>query len=149
MSTLKILTYENELLHKVCKNVLKFDENLWNLLDDMKQTLLASSGVGLAAPQVGVLKRAFIIFVNNNFFEVINPKILKTSGSQCSQEGCLSIPGKYAQVTRPKTVFLEFFDRFGGKITLSGSDLLARAILHENDHLNGILFTQHLKGGNQ
>ncbi len=149
MATLKILTYENDLLHKVCKNVTHFDENLWSLLDDMKQTLHASSGVGLAAPQIGVLKRVFIIFVNNNFFEVINPKILKTSGSQCSQEGCLSIPGKFAEVTRPKTVSLEFFDRFGNKLTLSGSDLLARAILHENDHLNGILFTEYLKGGNR
>lgn len=146
MSTLKILTFENEILHKVCKPVVHFDENLWNLLDDMKQTLLSKEGAGLAAPQVGVLKRAFIVYVNNDFFEVINPKIIKTSGTQCEQEGCLSIPGKYAKVTRPKFVIVEFVDRFGNKITLSGNDFLARAICHENDHLNGILYTDLLKG---
>lgn len=146
MSTLKILTYENELLHKVCKPVIKFDDNLWNLLDDMKETLLTSGGVGLAAPQVGVLKRVFIVNVNNSFFEVINPKILKTSGSQCGQEGCLSVPGKYANVTRPNFVMVEFVDRLGYKMTLSATDFMARAILHENDHLNGILYIDLLKG---
>ncbi len=146
MATLKILTKENEILRKISKSVTKFDENLWTLLDDMKGTLTASTGVGLAAPQVGVLKRAFIIMVNGSFFEVINPKILKTSGSQCGQEGCLSIPGRYENVTRPNFVCVEFFDRFGNKMTLSATDFMARAILHENDHLNGVLFIDHLRG---
>jgi len=146
MSTLKILTFENEILHKVCKPVVHFDENLWDLLDDMKETLLFNKGVGLAAPQVGVLKRAFVINVNSCFFEVLNPKILKISGSQCGQEGCLSIPGKYADVTRPNFVTVEFVDRFGKRMTLCATEFMARAILHENDHLNGILYTDLLKG---
>jgi peptide deformylase len=148
MSTLKILTAENEILHKTCKPVTRFDEDLWTLLDDMKATLSSAKGVGLAGPQVGVLKRVFVIDVNGCVFEVVNPRIVKTSGTQCGPEGCLSIPGKFAEVTRPKFATVEFFDRYNNKMTLSGSDLLARALLHENDHLNGILYTDLLKGKN-
>jgi len=141
----KILTQENEILRKVSKPVVKFDDNLHELLDDMKQTLEKSTGVGLAAPQVGVLKRVFVIMVNNCYFEVINPKIVKTSGSQCGQEGCLSVPGRYDNVTRPKIVTIEFVDRFNNKMSLTACDFMARALCHENDHLNGVLFIDYLK----
>lgn len=140
MAQLKILTQENEILRKTSKVVTKFDDNLYKLLDDMKETLIKSKGVGLSAVQVGVLKRVFIINLNNDFFEVINPKIIKTSGRQCGEEGCLSIPGKYAEVVRPKTVTIEFVDRFNNKMTITANDFMARAFCHENDHLNGVLY---------
>ena len=145
MATRKIITEGDEILRKVCKPVVNFDENLHQLLDDMKETLERSTGVGLAAPQVGVLKRVFVILLNNCYFEVVNPKIVKTVGTQCGQEGCLSVPGRFDNVTRPKTVTIEFYDRFGNKMAVTASDFMARAFCHENDHLNGILFIDYAK----
>ena len=144
MALRKILTQENEILHKTAKPVVNFDENLHELLDDMKETLEKSGGVGLAAPQVGVLKRVFVIMLNNCYFEVVNPKIVKTCGTQIGEEGCLSVPGRYEKISRPKQVTIEFFDRFGNKMVLTAVDFMARALCHENDHLNGILFTEYL-----
>lgn len=144
MAIRKIITQENELLRKVSKPVTKFDESLWDLLDDMKETLIKSTGVGLAGVQVAVLKRVFVISVNNTYFEVINPKITSFSGTQNGPEGCLSIPGKQCNVTRPNKVTLEFFDRFGNPLTLIATDFMARAICHENDHLDGILYVDHV-----
>ena len=145
MAIRKIITQENEMLRKISKPVTKFDENLWDLLDDMKETLIKSTGVGLAAVQIAVLKRIFVISVNNTYFEAINPKIISFSGTQTGQEGCLSIPGKQCNVTRPNKVTVEFFDRFGNPITLTATDFMARAICHENDHLDGILYIDHVK----
>ena len=145
MALRKILTQENEILHKVCKPVVRFDENLFTLLDDMKETLEKANGVGLAAPQVGVLKRLFVISVNNCYFEVINPRIVKTCGKQTGPEGCLSVPNKFENVTRAKTVTIEFEDRFENKMSITASDLMARAFLHESDHLDGILYVDLLK----
>ncbi len=148
MAIRKIITLENDMLRKISKPVTKFDESLWDLLDDMKDTLIKSTGVGLAAIQVAVLKRIFVISVNNTYFEVINPKITFMSGTQTGQEGCLSIPGKQCKVTRPNKVTVEFYDRFGNPMTLTATDFMARAICHENDHLDGILYIDHVKPKN-
>ena len=148
MALRKIITEENEILRKVSKVVTRFDESLWDLLDDMKETLIKSTGVGLAAPQVAVLKRVFVIMVNNTYFEAINPKIVKVSGTQTGPEGCLSIPGKQCNVTRPNKVTVDFYDRYGNPMSLTAVDFMARAICHENDHLDGVLYVDHVKGKN-
>ncbi len=148
MAIRKIITEENEILRKTSKLVTRFDENLWDLLDDMKETLIKSTGVGLAAPQVAVLKRVFVLMVNNSYIEVINPKIVKTSGTQKGPEGCLSIPNKQYNVTRPNKVTIDFFDRYGNPMSLTAVDFMARAICHENDHLDGILYIDHVNKKN-
>lgn len=140
MALRKILTDKDPSLRKVSKPVTKFDENLEILLDDMQETLKKANGVGLAAPQVGVLKRVVLLWVNNMFVELINPEITYTEGSQCGEEGCLSSPGIYKKVTRPYIATVKGQDRYGYEFTLTGEALLARAICHECDHLNGILF---------
>ncbi len=145
MALRKILTEENDILRKTSKKVVSFDENLWELLDDMKETLLHSTGVGLSAVQVGVLKRVFVINLNNQYFEVINPKIVKREGKQKGQEGCLSVPNRFEDISRPKTVTIEFVDRFNFPMTVKATDFMARAFCHESDHLDGILFTDYLK----
>lgn len=148
MALRKIITLENEILRKVSKPVTRFDENLWDLLDDMKETLIKSTGVGLAAPQVAVLKRVFVLMVNNSYIEVINPKIVKTSGTQKGPEGCLSIPNKQSNITRPNKVTVDFFDRYGNPMSLTAVDFMARAICHEYDHLDGILYIDHIEKKN-
>lgn len=145
MALRKIITQENEILRKKSKVVQKFDESLWDLLDDMKETLIKAQGAGLAAPQVAVLKRAFVIMVNNDYIEFVNPTITKVSGVQTGQEGCLSIPKRYETVSRPQKVSVEFFDRYGNKMILTAVDFMARAICHENDHLDGVLYIDHVK----
>lgn len=145
MALRKIITEENPILRKVSKEVKNFDENLWELLDDMKETLIKAQGAGLASPQVAVLKRAFIIMVNNDYIEFVNPKILSQSGSQKGNEGCLSIPKQFLKVKRPRKVTVEFFDRFGNKMTLTCEDFMARAVCHEYDHLDGILYVDRVK----
>ena len=148
MALRKIITIENDILRKVSKPVTRFDESLWDLLDDMKETLIKSTGVGLAAPQVAVLKRVFVLMVNESYIEVVNPKIVKVSGSQSGPEGCLSIPGKQCSVTRPNKVTVDFFDRYGNPMSLTAVDFMARAICHENDHLDGVLYIDHVKPKN-
>ena len=148
MALRKIITIENDILRKVSKPVTRFDESLWDLLDDMKETLIKSTGVGLAAPQVAVLKRVFVLMVNESYIEVVNPKIVKVSGSQSGPEGCLSIPGKQCSVTRPNKVTVDFFDRYGNPMSLTAVDFMARAICHENDHLDGVLYVDHVKPKN-
>lgn len=130
----------DEILYKQCKEVKNFDEKLAILLDDMYETMKAADGVGLAAPQVGILKRAVVVDIGEGKIELINPVIIKSGGSQIGQEGCLSVPGVYGEVKRPKTVTVEACDRFGNKFTIEGEDLLARAFCHEIDHLSGSLF---------
>ena len=148
MAQRKIITIENDILRKISKPVTRFDESLWDLLDDMKETLIKSTGVGLAAPQVAVLKRVFILMVNESYIEVINPKIVKVSGTQSGPEGCLSIPGKQCNVSRPSKVTVDFFDRYGNPMSLTAVDFMARAICHENDHLDGVLYIDHVKPKN-
>ncbi len=140
MAIRNILTDKDPVLRKVSKPVRNIDANLEELLDDMKETLIKANGVGLAAPQVGILKRVAIIMLNGMYFEMINPEIIDSEGTQCGDEGCLSSPGIFKKVTRANKVTVRAFDRYGFEFTLTGEDLLARAIQHECDHLDGILF---------
>lgn len=123
--------------------VTKFNNNLHKILDDMADTMYEAQGVGLAAPQIGILKRIIVMDVGNEqgLIEVINPVIKLTSGEQFGTEGCLSIPGLRGDVTRPLYVKLEGQDRFGQLFHVEGTELLARCMMHEVDHLNGVLFT--------
>ena len=141
MAVMKIIQTGDETLRKISEPVQSFDINLWNLLSDMKDTLEEAKGAGLAAVQVGVLKRVFIVSVEEGFYEFINPKILGTSGSQYGAEGCLSVKGKWGDVKRPKKVTLEALDRYGKKFKIVARDFFAKAVCHEYDHLDGILYT--------
>jgi peptide deformylase len=142
---LRLIVKEGEdILNKKCRPVEKFDEKLFQLLEDMKETMYAANGVGLAAPQIGVLRRVCVIDIGDGPIEMINPVITKTSGVQESSEGCLSSPGKCGVTRRPKKVTVEFLDRNGNKQTMKGEDLLAKAFCHEIDHLDGILFANHV-----
>lgn len=134
------------ILRKVSKPVKNFDEKLHILLDDMHETLAKCEGVGLAAPQVGILKRVFIIVFEDKKIEAVNPEIVSQKGSQTGQEGCLSIPEEWYDVTRPNKVTLKAFDRFGNEFSIKAEELLARAICHEYDHLDGILYVDKLEG---
>ncbi len=130
----------DDILYKKCKEVKAFDKKLAILLDDMYETMQKADGVGLAAPQVGILKRAVVIDIGEGKIELINPEIIKTEGSQIGQEGCLSVPGEWGDVERPEKVTVKALDRNGKSFELEGEGLLARAICHETDHLNGELF---------
>lgn len=141
MAILPILQTGNEILRQKCQPVEKFDADLCNLLNDMKDTLNDAQGAGLAAPQVGVTKRIFIIATDDGIVEFINPVILGTSGSQYGVEGCLSVKGFWGDVKRPRKVTVEAYDRYGKKFKYIGKDFLAKALSHENDHLDGILYT--------
>ncbi len=144
MAIRKILTFGDELLTKKCRKVEKIDDRILTLLDDMAETLKESGGVGLAAPQVGILKRICVIDVGEGLIELINPEITKTSGSVEDVEGCLSIPGKWGYVTRPEKVTVKALNREGKEIKVTGEGLLARALCHETEHLDGILFITHV-----
>lgn len=141
MAILPIVQTGADVLRQKCAPVDKFDANLHSLLDDMKETLKDAQGAGLAAPQVGVSKRIFIIDVEEGMIEFINPVILGVSGSQYGVEGCLSVKGKWGDVKRPRKVTVEAFDRFGNKFKFVGRDFTAKALSHEYDHLDGILYT--------
>ena len=141
MAILPILKTGNEILRQKCQPVTKFDAELCNLLNDMAETLNDAQGAGLAAPQVGVTKRIFIIATEDGIVEFINPVILGTSGSQYGVEGCLSVKGYWGDVKRPRKVTVEAYDRYGKKFKFVGKDFLAKALSHENDHLDGILYT--------
>lgn len=145
MAILNIMTEGDEVLRKKCKPVTEITPKILTLLDDMKDTLKKAEGVGLAAPQVGILRRIFIIDIGieegrNEFLEFINPEIIKTEGEQDGVEGCLSVPGKKGEVVRPMTVTVKAIDRNGNEFTYTGTELMGRCICHENDHLDGILY---------
>lgn len=140
MAIRNIVQIGDDVLRKKCFPVTEFNEKLHILLDDMKETLIKADGVGLAAPQVGVLKRVFILMLDDKYIECINPEIVKVKGSQFGDEGCLSVKGQFGKVERPMTVKLNAYDRFGNPFTLTGNGLMARAMCHENDHLDGILY---------
>ena len=145
MGLRNILTDKDPALHKVCKPVTAFDAKLHKLLDDMTETLIESGGVGLAAPQVGILRRIFLVDVGveeNEIIEFINPEILETDGEQEGPEGCLSVPGKYGLVKRPYYVKVRAQDRDGEWFEAEGEELIGRCFCHENDHLDGIIYTQ-------
>ena len=140
MAIRKVVKIGESFLRKKSKPVKDFDESLWELLDDMKETMYASDGMGLAAPQIGVLRRVVVMEVNNSYFELINPEIIKTKGEDIEEEGCLSVGEFRGRVKRPYEVTVQALDRFGYPFTLTGEKWLARCICHELDHLDGILF---------
>jgi peptide deformylase len=139
----KIVNYPAEILEQKCTPVEQFNRKLGKLLDDMYETMIEFDGVGLAAPQIGIAERIAIVDIDDESgtIEMINPIILNTEGEQTGPEGCLSFPGLYGEVTRPNYVKIEAFDRKGRKYTFEAEGFLARAIQHEIDHLDGILFT--------
>ena len=140
MAIREIRKYDDPALYKVCRPVEKFDERLGELLDDMAETMYQANGVGLAAPQVGILRRVVVIDVGDGIIELVNPRILRTAGSETTSEGCLSFPGEYGLVERPTEVEIEAEDRHGKTFRMTGHDLLARAFCHETDHLDGKVF---------
>lgn len=148
MALRNILTQEQPALYKKSRPVTDFNDRLAQLLDDMRETLMQANGVGLAAPQVGVLRRAVIVLETNvpegedeYIIELINPEIIETSGEQRGAEGCLSVPGEYGLVQRPSHVRVRAQDRNGSWFEVEGEGLTARCFCHEIDHLEGILFT--------
>lgn len=140
MAIRKIVTYEDPVLGKKCRTVENIDQRIISLLDDMVDTLYDSGGVGLAAPQVGVLRAIAVIDTGDGLIELINPEIIHTEGEQTDGEGCLSYPGKYGLVTRPNKVTVRALNRDGEEFEITGEELLARAFCHEIDHLNGKMF---------
>lgn len=143
MAIRKIVQKGDEILTKRCKEVKEINDRILELLDDMKETMYEhGNGVGLAAPQVGILKRLVVIDVGDGLIEMINPVILETEGEQIEVEGCLSLPGVYGKVRRPARVVVEYLDREGKKVRTEGFGLLAICICHELDHLDGILFDE-------
>ncbi|MGD9900980.1 MAG: peptide deformylase [Spirochaetales bacterium] len=141
MALRKIVFDTDPQIRKKSKPVTEFDENLHELLDDMKETMQKADGVGLAAIQVGILKRVVIVEVNNMFLELVNPEIVSSEGEQQNIEGCLSIQNCSGLVKRPATISVKALDRFGNNFMIVGTDYLAVALSHEIDHLDGILYT--------
>ena len=133
-------------LHKKCRPVTDFNQKLWDLLDDMAQTMYKAQGVGLAGPQVGMLRRVFVIDVGEGILEFVNPEILETSGEQTGDEGCLSVPGMAGQVTRPNYVKVKALNENMEEVVYEGTELLARAFCHEIDHLDGKMYTELVEG---
>ena len=142
MGLRKIMTVKEPCLHKVCRPVEKFDGKLHKLLDDMKETLAEANGVGLAAPQVGILRRVVVVDTGEEMLELVNPELLETSGEQEGAEGCLSVPGKYGLVKRPMVAKVRAQDRDGNWFEVEGEELIARCFCHEIDHLDGIVYTE-------
>lgn len=140
MAIRKIVEIGDDKLRKVCKPVEKFDKRLKALLDDMADTMYKAEGVGLAGPQVGILRRVAVIDVGDGLFKMVNPVIVETEGEQTGLEGCLSVPGRRGEVTRPNIVTVQYQDENGEPVTLRADEFFARAICHELDHLDGILY---------
>ncbi len=142
MGLRRILTDQEPALHKVCKPVISFDAKLGKLLDDMRETLLDANGVGLAAPQVGILRRVVLVDNGEEILELVNPILVETSGEQEGPEGCLSVPGRYGLVKRPNYAKVRAQDRHGKWFEAEGEEIVARCFCHELDHLDGIVYTQ-------
>ena len=140
MATRNIVKEGDPVLRKKSRPVEVFDERLFTLLDDMKDTLTEAAGIGLAAVQVGVLKRVFIVDTGESVVEFINPSIIKQSGKESAHEACLSCPGEYGTVTRPTKVRVRALNRFGMPFETDGEEIIARAFCHEYDHLDGVLY---------
>lgn len=146
MAIRKIRTDEDEVLRKKSKEVKNFDKDLEILLDDMADTMYEAHGVGLAAPQIGKLKRIFVVDIGEGIIEFINPEVIETKGEQFGEEGCLSVPNKYGNVRRPNYARLRAQDRTGQFFEVEGTELMARAMLHEFDHLEGRLYVDLVEG---
>ena len=144
MALRTILTNEDPALHKVCRPVTNFDRRLHDLLDDLKETLADANGAGLAAPQVGILRRAVIVVdENGEMLELVNPEIVAQEGEQEGFEGCLSVPGRWGVVKRPRRARVRARDRDGEVAEVDGEEVVARCFCHELEHLDGHLFTEH------
>lgn len=146
MALRNVVKVGDPVLTKKCRIIEKFDDKLSDLIDDMLETMYDANGVGLAAPQVGLLKRVVVIDVGDGPMELVNPEITLTEGEQREQEGCLSLPGKYGTTVRPYKVQVKAQDRNGKWQVFTGTDLKARAFCHELDHLDGVLFTSKVIG---
>ena len=146
MAIRNIVKDGDSILNKKCRPVEKFDSKLADLLDDMAETMHLANGVGLAAPQVGILKRLVVIDVGEGPFIMINPEIIESSGEQTGDEGCLSVPGKAGTVTRPNYVKAKYYDLDMNECTVEGTELFARAMCHEFDHLDGHLYVEKVEG---
>lgn len=146
MALRQIRTEGDPVLNKTCREVTEVTERVKELIDDMIETMYEANGVGLAAPQVGILKRIVVIDVGEGPIVMINPQIIETSGEQTGSEGCLSVPGKAGIVTRPNYVKARAFDENMEEYEIEGTELLARAICHETDHLDGHLYTEIVEG---
>ena len=142
MGLRKILTDKEPALHKVCKPVTSFDAKLHKLLDDMGETMQDANGVGLAAPQVGILRRVVVVDLGDEILELVNPSLMETDGEQVGAEGCRSVPGKYGLVKRPYFAKVKAQDRYGEWFEVEGEELIARCFCHELDHLDGIVYTE-------
>lgn len=150
MSTKNIVKIGSETLRKVSKPVVNFDKELENLLETMKNTMIEKNGVGISAVQVGVLRRAIVIELEEGeYLEIINPQIVKKRGKVSASEGCLSVPGFYCKVERPKYVKISAFDRNGKPFEFEAEDYIARCVCHEIDHLDGILFVDLTEEGKE
>lgn len=145
MAIRKVVLYGDDILRKKSREVDKFDGRLHQLLDDMAETMYQQNGAGLAAVQIGILKRVITIDTGQGLIELVNPVILETSGMQNGPEGCLSIPEKFVDIKRPYKVKVRAFDRHGKPFTMEGTELLARAFCHEIDHLDGKLFIDFIE----
>ncbi len=144
MALRSILTDKDPSLHKTCRPVTKFDQRLHDLLDDLKETLAEAGGAGLAAPQVGILRRvAIVVDGQEQMLELVNPEILQEDGEQDGFEGCLSVPDRWGKVKRPQHVVVRAQDRNGAFFQVEGEELVARCFCHELEHLDGIVFTDH------
>ena len=146
MAKRTIRTSEETILRKVSKEITKFDTQLHELIDDMIDTMYEADGVGLAAPQIGLLKRVFVVDIGEGVFEFINPEILEQEGEQIGEEGCLSVPKKYGSVKRSNRIKMRAQDRHGNWFELEGEGFMARAMQHEFDHLEGRLFIDLVEG---
>lgn len=146
MALRNIRQYGDDVLRKKCREIDKIDNRLLTLIEDMKETMYDADGVGLAAPQVGILKRLFVVDIGEGPLVFINPEIIETSGSQTDEEGCLSLPGETEEVMRPNYVRARALNEKWEEFEIEAEELLARAILHEYDHLNGTLFIDRAKG---
>ena len=135
---------EDEVLRKRARKVDKFDRRLWTLMDDMADTMYEADGAGLAAPQVGILKRVVLVYVGEGLIELVNPEILAAEGSQICIEGCLSVPGRRGRVERPERVRIHAQTRRGDPIELEGEGFLANALCHEIDHLDGVVYVDKM-----
>ncbi|WP_455543847.1 peptide deformylase [Intestinibacter sp.] len=144
MALRQILEIGEPTLRKKCKVVKEINEKITQLLDDMADTMYDADGVGLAAPQVGILKRVVVIDIGEGLIELINPEIIETEGEYVDNEGCLSVPGESGDVIRPYRVKVRAQNRFGETIEIEGEELLARAFCHEIDHLDGILYVDKI-----
>lgn len=144
MAVLEILTRENPRLRVRAHKVPRVDDSVRRLMDDMVETMLAAPGVGLAATQVGVSLRVIVMKVDNQLHTIANPEVVRSSGEQTGYEGCLSVPGYIGEVTRAERVVAKGLNRYGREVRIKGEGLLARAIQHEIDHLDGVLFIDRL-----